>query len=864
VLAASGDQGETYLRFGVLEQLLGPRDDGWADPFAAGADLLRLLDKRPAGDPTVFVVEDAHLADPESMAALTFALRRLRADRVMALFVARAEDSGTLPAGLLKLAEAQEARLLLEGFTDDDVAALGSALGHAHLSRGAVARLRRHTGGNPLYLRALMRELGTEVLEAPGPLPAPQSYALLVQRLVASQPEPARRLARAAAVLADHSPLSVAAAVGEIDEPEEPLDPLTKAHVLTCAYADDGWRIAFSHPLVRAAVYDDLGPLDRRRLHLRAAALCQGDESLFHRLAAASGQDLELASAIAARAQELKDAGDVRAAADYYLKAGRLAGVDGSSWLMEAATMFLIAGDVSAAKTAEESIADDVGGATHEYLKVRIAWFGGQPGPAAGLAAQAWERADELDRRGRGELAAILAQLHNMQGDGLGAAKWAERALAEDLPPDLADSTAAARAIGLVVAGQPAAALDGLAHLPSDPETFGPDRQHQLAARGALRAMLDDLDFAREDLEALYRSSGSLLAPQRLLGMGVLAEVYYRLGRWDSSLTIAEQAISLAEDGEQLWVQAYLHAAAVLVSAWRGWWSRAEDHLETGRRLAEQLGDPATWAVCENLGVHIASCRGEPEEVVARAQLLSSLVGGPTDEPGWLHWPVQFTSALVQLGRLDEAERELARLSAIADERGSRSRQAGLARVQGELATARREHTRARTSFEQALRLGDAPDALEQGLNRASYGRFLRRRGERRAARTQLEAADARFRALGATPFIEACADELAACGGATDASKPPDVEGLTPQEQIVARLVCEGLTNQQVARQLVLSVKTVGYHLGNAYTKLGVHSRAQLVARLGRPKIDADEFSRRPATLDSARPSILPRGDLR
>src|SRR6266545_1063773 len=215
VLAASGDQGETYLRFGVLEQLLGPRDDGWADPFAAGADLLRLLDQRPAGDPTVFVVEDAHLADPESMAALTFALRRLRADRVMALFVARAEDSGTLPAGLLKLAEAQEARLLLEGFTDDDVAALGSALGHAHLSRGAVARLRRHTGGNPLYLRALMRELGTEVLEAPGPLPAPQSYALLVQRLVASQPEPARRLARAAAVLADHSPLSVAAAVGE-------------------------------------------------------------------------------------------------------------------------------------------------------------------------------------------------------------------------------------------------------------------------------------------------------------------------------------------------------------------------------------------------------------------------------------------------------------------------------------------------------------------------------------------------------------------------------------------------------------------------------------------------------------------------
>jgi DNA-binding CsgD family transcriptional regulator len=60
-------------------------------------------------------------------------------------------------------------------------------------------------------------------------------------------------------------------------------------------------------------------------------------------------------------------------------------------------------------------------------------------------------------------------------------------------------------------------------------------------------------------------------------------------------------------------------------------------------------------------------------------------------------------------------------------------------------------------------------------------------------------------------------------------------VDGLTPQERLVVRLVCEGLTNQEVARQLVLSVKTVGYHLGNAYAKLGVHSRAQLVARLAR-----------------------------
>ena len=53
----------------------------------------------------------------------------------------------------------------------------------------------------------------------------------------------------------------------------------------------------------------------------------------------------------------------------------------------------------------------------------------------------------------------------------------------------------------------------------------------------------------------------------------------------------------------------------------------------------------------------------------------------------------------------------------------------------------------------------------------------------------------------------------------------------LTPQERMVAVLACRGLTNADIARELVLSAKTVGYHLGNVYTKLDVHSRAQLVA---------------------------------
>ena len=345
---------------------------------------------------------------------------------------------------------------------------------------------------------------------------------------------------------------------------------------------------------------------------------------------------------------------------------------------------------------------------------------------------------------------------------------------------------------------------------------------------------MDDLEGARRDLEALDRNSPSDLAPQRLLGMGVLAEVNYRLGRWDSSLSIAEQAISLAEDGEQRWVQGYLHAAAGLVPAGRGWWPRAEDHLARGRQLAEELEDPATWAVCESLAAHLATCRSEPEQVVKECEVLRALGAGLLDEPGWLNWPVQFGSALVLLGRLDEAEEELARLGEVAAERGSRSRLAGLARVEGELATALRDHARARMSFERALELAPHADALEQAVLCTSYGRFLRRRGERRAARAQLEDARDRLQALGATPFIAACIDELAACGVTAHAARPSAMDDLTPQEQVIVRLACQGLANREIAQELVLSVKTIGYHLGNAYSKLGVHSRSQLVARLG------------------------------
>jgi DNA-binding CsgD family transcriptional regulator len=116
---------------------------------------------------------------------------------------------------------------------------------------------------------------------------------------------------------------------------------------------------------------------------------------------------------------------------------------------------------------------------------------------------------------------------------------------------------------------------------------------------------------------------------------------------------------------------------------------------------------------------------------------------------------------------------------------------------------------------------------FEEARTRLVYGERLRRDRRLSEARKQLSIAMSAFSTVGATGWEKRARDELDAAGARLPrpASKVP----MTPQEGRIAQLVAEGLTNKEIASQLVISTKTVEGHLRNMFEKLGVRSRTQV-----------------------------------
>src|SRR5208282_164648 len=314
-----------------------------------------------------------------------------------------------------------------------------------------------------------------------------------------------------------------------------------------------------------------------------------------------------------------------------------------------------------------------------------------------------------------------------------------------------------------------------------------------LIMRGMLKVYVDDLPGAIADLGvAAARLRTGLPATYPGPCLAHLSEAHFRRGDWDAALTHAQLAISLAQDTDRPLDLARAHARIAQVLAFRGQWPAAQAHVSAARAAAERFPVVLAMATAAMASASLAFARGDPAGILLATEPVRATgllgVGG---SPGIFNWRGLEADALIGLGRLDDAETALGHFENAIPAAGLASAALTLARCRGNLARARGQATQAEAAFTQAhVIAAQVPMPFECALLSLDDGRRLRAAENRPAAVAQLERAHRLFSDLGADPYVQACATELAALKVNAAAASPAALLGLSRAELAVARLV--------------------------------------------------------------------------
>jgi len=844
VLWARADQAETDLDFGVVDQLLRAAGDavpavpsaGEAGPaassFAVGAHLLGVVGGHQATDAVALVVDDLQWADRRSVEALTFTLRRLSVDPVLAVVIYRG-PSGRLDeaAQRLLLSVENRVRVPLGGLSLDEVAALAAALEMGSLGGAAVGRLYRDTGGHPLYLRTALSDGSGLDPRAPGRLGLPPSLAAAVGDHLRALPPETRSILEMLSVLNLRLPLAQLGQAAQVDSPGELIEPAVAVGLVDWWPEEPTCPVEIRHLLVRDAIYAGITATQRRLLHARAASCVSESASWEHRVAALDRPDEGLAA-------ELEQLADREAA---------------SFRLVPAATHLRWASDISPARadrerrllTAALYLADEAQGVTllpavqaaapsplRSYALGALVEADGQLAEAERWYSQAL--AEARDDPGRQPLAATiaarLAGTYTLRGEGDKTMTLGRWALGTGcLDPAATRQTRTRVAIGASQALGPREALAELEQLDADPARVDPIDVDGLAWRGMFRLMAGDLGEAVADLTAslkMVRRGAALALGQRAYGF--LALAHYLAGDWDDALLSADQGLSAAVIHPYRHELPLLHLAAGCVPAGRGAAEEAGRHA----RLAEEVAASLDYGQEQ---LYAAMARALVGQAAGDYLAMADALGRWRDDADLdgrsrrdaVLWRPLLAEGLIGSGQAEPAAAVLAQLRV--------GRQAGylqpaLAWLDGWLAELQGRPEEAQRIYQRGEDTASTQSPFYTARLLLAHGRLLRRTGQRHPAVERLRRANDLYLALRAAPFIAQAEQELAACHLPADPTrKQPQALALTSRETEVAHLVGKGLSNPEIAAELFISRKAVEYHLGNIYAKCGLRGRQQL-----------------------------------
>lgn len=820
-----------------------------------------LLQRLAATRPLVILLDDLQWASALTWGALLYAVRALSDAPVFFVLAARDEvmDS-TTSHGATAVAELLRQRLVQHvpaGAIDPEAIA---ALARAHLGNRVSERLRdllaARSDGNPFFAEEILNDWHERGHLAHGPegwewvggvaddSAVPRQLQLAIDVRLNRLPPATDAAMAAGAVLGREFRTGTVAAMTrrQLGDVIRDLEPAIRGAMLDAT--PRGWR--FRHDTIREAVVTR-HRADAQSLHAAAAAALSRElghapgfqefAALAHHWSAAGDYGRAAPAALAA----VRAAVQVRATAEAleWARVARDASERAGSRLGLAALFEarLVHGTSAIAHTAY----DEAVGALHAALEVAgddpfqqgVAWLWlgiaerrrERIAEAAGALGHAveWLEAGDHERE-LGQALVALADLDGLTRGRYGDAREAAaRALA--IARSTRDSSLGARA---------ALALANVEVRTDDP----------LGGRALLREALGSSLTAGDVTTAVETCA-------------TLTNSYYWSGELLESIRYAEMRLQLAERAGDLFALRHSYSWLALLEVTRGEWARADELLRSAESDLARLPSPEPLAFLQTVEGFLLFRHGDASracELLARSVRTFAAI----DDATVLWYGSLLALAYVRVGRAAEARAEIAaqqqRLSALPEDAlPARSARCALvlafaalgereaasacadqlrpyaedyhwmparlslaigAAARGDVATALADLEQAER---QAREQGRRPDVAIILLERA---RLLERREARAGA---LEAVTA-LTALG-MPVERAAAEALVA---ALSSGGPG---GLSPRETEVHRLVAQGRTNREVARELVISERTAVNHVSHIFDKLGVANRAEATA---------------------------------